>query len=141
MKISVLCTSQGLVPIDDESYEEKKKLKVGATYECEIKVKRNYKFHKKYFALINCSWEYLPESQTKGFGTKEIFRKWVEIQAGHCEILKTRKETYKLPKSVSFDAMDEAAFSDLYERVKDIIWNLINRYVSEDEFERNLANF
>lgn len=141
MKIRVLCTAQGLVPIDDDSYDEKRKLKIGTVYECEIKVKRNLRFHRKYFALINCSWEFLPESQTKGFRTKEIYRKWVEIQAGHCDIIQTTKETYKLPKSISFDSLDEASFNTLYERVKDIIWGLLCHYVSQEEFERVLSTF
>lgn len=141
MKLLLYNTASGLKPMYDEDFDEKKKLKLGCVYECEIKLKRNVRFLRKYFSLIRCAWEYLPESQTAGFGTVELFRKWVEIQAGNCDILQTKTETYKLPRSISFEKMDEAEFSDLYERVKDVIWKLIGRYVSEEEFERNLSNY
>lgn len=142
MKFNVLCTANGLVPVGDDSYDSKKRLKVGTVYQAEIRLKRNYEFHKKYFALINCAWEYLPENQTNGFRTVDIFRKWVEIQAGHCDILEFKNgDVMRLPKSISFDSIDNAEFSDLYERVKDVIWGLISRYVDLDEFERNLVNF
>ena len=61
MKLQLKNTMSGLVPINDASYDEKKKLKIGQVYEVTIKLVRNYDFHKKYFALINCAWEYLPE--------------------------------------------------------------------------------
>lgn len=142
MRLNLLNTAHGLVPIDEDSFDEKKKLKIGQVYQAELKVKRNYLFLKKYFALINCAWEYLPESQTKGFKTKEIFRKWCEIQAGHCDILQFKNgDVMRLPKSIAFDSLDEAAFMDVYDSVKDVIFGLIGRYVSEEEFEKNLLNF
>ena len=57
----------GLVPINDASYDEKKKLKIGQVYEVTIKLVRNYDFHKKYFALINCAWEFMTEKQQAFF--------------------------------------------------------------------------
>lgn len=142
MQINLLCTTAGLVPIDEESYDEKRKLKIGQVYQAEIKVKRNYQFLKKYFALINCAWEYLPEKQVDGFKTKEIFRKWCEIQSGYCEILQFKNgDVMRLPKSIAYDTIDEAKFSEVYDGVREVIFGLIGRYVSEEEFERNLINF
>ena len=34
-----------------------KKIKVGEEYQCDIKQPRNYKFHRKFFALINMVYE------------------------------------------------------------------------------------
>lgn len=142
MKLYLLATSKGLVPMTDEDYDEKKKLKIGKVYRAEINIPRNYEFLKKYHALINCAWEYLPESQTKGFKTKQIFRKWCEIQAGHCDILQFKDGSFmRIPKSIAFDSIDEAEFSSVYDSVKDVIFDLIGRYVSEEEFEKNLLSF
>ena len=47
----------------------------------------------------------------------------------------------EIPKSISFDNMDDAEFHDLYERVKDVIYNILGDYVSREEFEMNLINF
>ncbi|MFA6726929.1 MAG: DUF1367 family protein [Prevotella sp.] len=143
MKINLLNTISGLKPCYDDDYEEKKKLKIGETYTAEIRLERNPRFHRLYFALIACAWEYLPEKQTEGFRTKENFRKYVEVAAGHCEPYYSPKlkEWVEIPKSISFDSMDETEFKDLYERVKTVIFSIIGRFVSEDEFDNVLSNF
>lgn len=144
MKINLYNTPSGLRPLYDEDFDEKKKLKVGETYVAEIKLHRNSSFHRKYFALINLAWEYLPEKQTEGFrGNKELFRKYCEVAAGFCEPFYSpaRKEWVEVPKSISFSSMDEAEFIDLYERVKDVIFGIIGRFVTEEEFVNTLASF
>lgn len=143
MKLHLLNTASGLKPMCDDDYDEKKKLKLGEEYIAEIKLARNPAFHRKYFALIATAWEYLPERQTSGFRTKENFRKYVEVAAGHCEPFysPSRKEWVEVPKSVSFESMSEDEFQDLYERVKAVIFTIIGRYVSEEEFTNNLINF
>lgn len=143
MKLMVLNTPRGLVPIGDDDYEEKKKLKLGETYAVEIKLVRNVDFHRKYFALIAYSWEFLTEQEQVTFRSKENFRKYLEISAGHCDIFYHPKlqDFVEMPKSIAFDKMDNAAFSDLYERVKDVIFSLIGERVSRSEFERLLMDF
>ena len=61
MKINLLNTAHGLVPMYDEDFNEKKKLAVGQVYVAEIRVPRNYQFLKKAFALMNTAWALLPE--------------------------------------------------------------------------------
>ena len=73
MKLMVINTPRGFVPYGDDDYEEKQKLKLGETYSVEIKVVRNLDFHRKYFALISYAWEFLTESETETFKTKENF--------------------------------------------------------------------
>ena len=67
MDIYLKNTSSGLIPMIDDDYESKQKLKIGEVYKCTIKKARNYELLKKYFALINCSWEYLREPQQQFF--------------------------------------------------------------------------
>ena len=144
MKLNLLNTAHGLVPLYDDDFDEKKKLKIGEVYQAEIRQPRNIQFHKLYFALINCTWEYLNEKQVEFFhGSKEVFRKSLEVAAGHCDkVFSFRlKEWVDVPKSVSFSSMDEHEFRDLYQRVKDVIFSTILRGISESEFERNLINF
>lgn len=143
MKMFVINTPRGLVPYGDDDFEEKQKLKLGETYSVEIKIPRNIQFHRKYFALISYAWEFLNESETTAFKTKEGFRKSVEIAAGHYEPqYNILTESYDhVPKSISFSKMDEAAFSDLYRRVKDVIFSIIGDRVTRDEFERLLIDF
>lgn len=144
MEIYLLNTADGLKPCSDEDYGKKLRLKTGRIYKARITLARNYEFHKKYFALIHCAWEYQDERTVAHFHhSVDCFRKTVEIAAGHCEPVYNiaRREWTEMPKSVAFDKMDEAAFQDLYERVKDVLFGVFLRGVSEEEFTRNLQNF
>lgn len=143
MKLLVVSTPRGLVPLGDDDYEEKKKLKLGQTYSVEVKVARNVDFHRKYFALISYAWEFLNEQETERFRTKENFRKYVEVAAGHCDVIfhPRLQEYVEIPKSISFGKMDNTEFSDLYQRVKDVIFSIIGNRVSQDQFERLLLDF
>ena len=143
MKLLVINTPRGLVPLGDDDYDEKKKLKLGQTYSVEVKVARNVDFHRKYFALISYAWEFLNEQETERFRTKENFRKYVEVAAGHCDVIfhPRLQEYVEIPKSISFGKMDNAEFSDLYKRVKDVIFSIIGNRVTQDQFERLLLDF
>ena len=143
MKLLVVNTPRGLVPLGDDDYEEKKKLKLGQTYSVEVKVVRNVDFHRKYFALIAYAWEFLNEQETERFKDKENFRKYIEIAAGHCEVIfhPRLQEFVEIPKSIAFAKMDNTAFSDLYGRVKDVIFSIIGDRVTQEEFERLLIDF
>lgn len=144
MKINLVVTSSGFVPCTDEDYEKKKTLKRGTVVECTIKEHRNYKFHKLYFSLINLAWEYLSEQQMEFFhDSAEAFRKCVEVAAGHFELVYSvvRKEWVETPKSIAFDKLNESDFSKLYERVKDVIFNMFIPDISKVDFEEQIKYF
>lgn len=143
MKLNLLNTHHGLVPITDEDYDEKKRLKLGTIYSAEIKVPRNYKFHKKFFALLNTAWVYLPERTQNGFRSVDGFRQYLTVAAGHYDTFfsPSRKEFVEIPKSISFGSMSEEEFEELYEKVYQVIFSIIGKYVNEEEFKTNLANF
>lgn len=143
MRLMVINTPRGFVPYGNEDYEEKKKLKDGTAYSVEIKVARNLDFHRKYFAMISYAWDFLNEAETATFRTKENFRKYLEISAGHCEVIyhPRLQEFVEIPMSISFAKMDNAEFDDLYRRVRDVVFSLIGGRVTESEFERLVLDF
>lgn len=143
MKLNLQNTARGLIPMYDDDYDEKKRLKIGEVYRVEIKLYRNYQFHRKYFALLNCAWEYLTEKQQQFIKSKDGFRKTLQIEAGWYNPTYSikRKEFIEESKSIAFDEMDEAEFETLYNAVKDVLFATFLRDISEDEFMRNLANF
>ncbi len=143
MKLFVKNTIKGLVPCDDNDYEAKQKLKIGEVYQVTISRPRNYEFHKKYFALINCAWEYLNENQVQFFKNINNFRKTMELAAGHSEMVYSinRKEFIEQVLSIAFDKMDNDQFQDLYNRVFDVILKYPLKNISQEEFEKNLINF
>ena len=144
MELLLLNTDGGLKPCYDEDYDNKKKLKLGQIYKAKITLARNIDFHRKYFALINCAWAYQNEKTTAYFKNDiNSFRKTIEVAAGHCDTLFNLrlKEWVDVPKSIAFDNMDELEFRELYDRVKDIIFSMFIKNVSEEEFMNNLINF
>lgn len=144
MKLTLLNTAEGLKPCYDNDYDQKKKLRIGHIYTAEIKKARNIQFHRKYFALINCAWEYQNEKVEEHFkGSKNSFRKTVEIAAGYYDPIYSieRKEWIESPKSIAFDKMDEAEFAELYDRVRDVLLKVFLKHISEEEFINNLSNF
>ena len=144
MELYLLNTTSGLKPCYDEDYEEKKKLKIGETYKAKITLARNLKFHKKFFAFINCAWEYQNEKVVEFFHhNKDAFRKTVVIAAGWYEPVYSidKKEWTQNYKSIAFDKMDEAEFMDLYDNVKRVLFQTFLRHIDEEEFVKNLINF
>lgn len=144
MRLTLLNTPLGLKPCYPEDYDEAKKLKPGVVYEADVKVPRNYQFHKLFFALINTGYAYIPgEVQDAYFKGIDGFRKSVLIAAGYTRQFWSVKHQSFLEEaeSISFSSMDDARFRDCYERCKDVIFSLISKYVTIEDFERNLANF
>jgi hypothetical protein len=144
MKINLVVTSEGFRCAQDEDFEKKRTLKRGTVVECVIKEYRNFKFHKLYFSLINLSWEYLTEQQRAFFKENvDAYRKTVEVAAGHYEPVYSvaRQSWLEVPKSIAFDKLDEASFHDLYERVKNVIFQTFIPNANKEQFEYEIRNF
>lgn len=145
MRLLVQNTALGLVPLYDDGFDEKRKLKVGQVYQAEIKVVRNINFHRKMWAMLNTAWALLPERTQNGFRSFEGFRAYLLVAAGFYETYYSPrlKEFVEIPRSMSFASMDDAEFSDCYDRVKDVIWGILSSRVSitKEMFETYLQNF
>ena len=143
MKLHLLNTIDGLRPCTDFDYDNKKRLKIGSVYEVEIREERNYQFLRKYFALIRCAYAFLTPSQQEFIKSEKGFRKTVQIAAGYCDVYYSikRREWVEESKSIAFDKMDEAEFSQLYEAVKLVLFSTFLKDVDEATFLRELVNF
>lgn len=144
MELYLTNTVGGLIPMYDADFDEKRRLKIGQVYKADVKLARNLQFHRKYFALVNCAWEYLDEATRAFYGeSKDGFRKTLEIAAGWYEPVYDlrRKEFVHAPKSISFSTMRPEQFDVLYSRVKDVLFASFLRGVNAEEFEKNLMNF
>ena len=116
MKITVRNTINGLVPLYSSDLDEKRKLKIGETYQVEVKRPRNYQFHKKFFALLNIGWE-----NTDVEMPFDTYRRLVTMRAGFYKVYHTPKGELYEPESIAFSNMDNDTFSEVYERVLSII--------------------
>lgn len=101
----------------NSDYDKAKKLKAGDFLECEIKKKRNYKFHKKYFALINLVFD----NQEK-YDNIDHLRNDLTKVSGFYTIRKDLEGNEVLEvDSISFSNMDELKFNELYSKTLDSI--------------------
>lgn len=144
MKINLVVTDGGFRCASDEDYEKKRTLRKGTVVQCTIREFRNYKFLRKYFSLINCAWEFLTEPQRAFFKENvDTFRKTVEISAGHYEpVYSVARQTWlETSKSIAFDKLTESEFEQLYNRVKDVLFQTFIPETSKQEFEYYLKDF
>lgn len=101
-------------------------------YAVDLRRPRNYKFLKKYFALLNAAyslWD-TPEGVER---SRDSFREEVIIKAGYFEHVFSIDGTFKLKaKSISFAKMEEPEFEQLYSKTIDVIlWHVLPTYDRE----------
>ena len=122
------------MPLYDSDYEEKRKLKIGEVYQCDVKKPRNYEFLKKFFALIRLGAENTPLNMPQ-----EPYRAYVTMKAGYAEVFDTPGGKMALPKSISFAKMDDNEFAGLYQDVIQVIITDIG--ADQQMIEENLINY
>ena len=144
MDIHCLVTPHGLVPLYDDDYEQKRRLKLGDTVRVHVTRPRNLKFHRKFFEMINTAWEYQSEV-TRAFFHDSIdgFRATLTIAAGFYDTVYnvTRGEWIQIPRSISFDKMDETEFSQVYNAVLNVICSNFLDEATKEEFNNILRTF
>lgn len=118
---------QGLVPATADAAEMLAKIGVGKAVNAKVTQPRNGKFHRKFFAMIDVAYSNheWPELETR-FGkvkcSRDLFRQYVTVKAGHYEAALTpHGEVRCVPKSISFGKMDQSEFDQLYSDALDVI--------------------
>ena len=143
MKIRLTKTPVGFIPVDPESGEWANKIKMGQVVHADFKKMRNYKFHRKFFALLNLAYEYWePGEIDRKWGAPEKnfkrFRKEVTKMAGyyHVEYSLLDKKGFRIvADSISFGKMEEKDFEKLYNSVITVIMEKLLPDMSKDEIE------
>jgi hypothetical protein len=101
----------------NSDYDKAKKMKAGVFFECDVKKKRNYMFHKKYFALINMVFE-----NQEHFNNIDDLRDEITIESGFFKKYENLQgDIIKKPLSINFSNMDELKFNELYSATIDTI--------------------
>ena len=128
-------TFSGFEPIDEDGNKILKRFKFGEIAELESKIKRNIKFHRKLFAIINLTFP--NQDITKN---ENDFREAGTIASGYFHYQKQVDGTeIKRSDSISFANMDDITFESLYNKVFDVCLGILG-CVSED-LERELLHF
>lgn len=120
-KLYLKCTLTGFIPADEASAEIKRKYKVGEVYRGEIVKPRSYKHHKLCFALLGLTFD-----NQERYTNFDKFRKAVALEAGHTEELISIDGVLTiLPRSLSYDELDEIEFSEVMPRLMTVCANIL----------------
>jgi len=135
-------TGVTIVPEDKESADFIDKLKINEVITAEFKKPRNYKFHKKYFALLNFAYEnWEPEALQDAKWDNVIpeksfnrFRKDLIILSGHYDAVYRVDGSVRIEaKSIAFNKMNEETFAELYDATINVILKkILTNYSRED---------
>ena len=111
-------TGSSLKPMYNSDHDtfKKAKLKIGEVYELEFKRPRNYKYHKKYFALLNLVYD-----NQEFFTDFESFREYIVTKSGYYIKTLTPKGVFYKAKSISFASMDGSEFESLFDKTLDVV--------------------
>lgn len=143
--MEMLCrvTETGLVPMYGTDLAEKKKLKVGSDVVCSIKRARNYRFHKKFFALLNLCLENMPEERAFAWNiwSVEDLKFAVKLDLGYAKVDSLCGRTVVREKSIAFDKMDESEFERFYKDAVNVICKKYLRGVDSGCLEEEIINF
>ena len=111
-------TLNGWAPADDAAREVARKFTVGQTYRAEIVRPRDLRTLKLWWVLCQ-----MIADNTDTFKSKEQVSDYLKIRAGHATVIvaKSTGEMYSVPDSISFDAMDQTEFQELWKRAIDVV--------------------
>ena len=122
-----------------DSGDDDSDIKQGEIVSAEIKRPRNYRFHKKYFALLNYAFgvwepgclEYKGKPVGKSF---DRFREDITILAGYYTLTENIKgEVRAEADSISFGKMEDDEFASLYSKTIDVLLkHIFKNYTRED---------
>lgn len=108
-------TLTGFMPADEASLELSRKFKQGEVYRADVVKPRNYNHHKLCFALLNLTYENLPEKYAQSYASFDQFRYAVAEAAGHVEsYVSIEGEIKTTPRSISYDSIpDDVEFGQI----------------------------
>ena len=98
------------IPESDQDKEVCKRFKAGDVMKAKVSKPRNPKFHRKFFALLNITFE--NQAKHQNF---DHFRKYVICCTGRYDEVPSKKGIMIFPHSISFASMSELEFTELYE--------------------------
>lgn len=132
----------GFIAQSQSDFEALAKYKNGESYEVKIKKPRNLQFHKKFFALLNCTIYHMPESMERYFPNIYCLLDWLKLEAGIRETRYNPDGTiFFVPGSISFASMNEETFADFYNKCTTLILGHILSGIDQRTLEDEIIHF
>jgi hypothetical protein len=134
-------TLMGFLPADEASLELCRKFKQGEVYRADVVKPRSYQHHKLCFALLNLTYENLPERFARSYASFDQFRYAVAEEAGHVEsYVSLDGEIKTIPQSISYDAIpDDVEFGKVMAAMMTVCARILQ--VSAPDLEMEVAKY
>lgn len=135
MEITLIKTLSGFKPCYDSDSEKAKKIPLNEPFVITYTKKRNIKFHRKFFALINMVYQ-----NQERYNSIDHLRKDLTIASGFYETrYGLHGEEITEAKSISFANMSEEEFSELYSAFVDTVVKYFE--FSKTDIAENIEQF
>lgn len=125
-------TLAGFIPADQEAADAMKGYKLGEVFRGKIVKPREHKNNRRWWKLCE-----LIRDNTEGYASKEQVSDHIKILCGHTTTVhsKTTGEMYHLPNSISFSALDEIEFNEVWKRAIRAVDEHIIPGIGEDQIK------
>jgi len=143
-ELTFVRTDLGIYPAGRETEEYVSKMKYGEQISADFHKRRNVKFHRKFFAMLNVAFDmWQPGDLTTKYGVVEKnfnqFRSDLIILSGYySQVFRTDGSVKIKAKSISFSSMDEDEFEKVYSQVLDVVLQKICPTVPKEELEHSI---
>lgn len=144
MDIYCRVTPYGLVSLYDSDHDLKQRLRVGTTVRCRISLPRNYRFHKKFFALVRLTFDNLPLPILERWNIRtedDMLRRFKRDLGYFTAIVNDRGEREIEYKSISFAAMDEEEFERFYADCVNLVLDKYIPGIDRDDLIEEVEHF
>jgi len=127
--------SDGLVPVDEDTSDYLAKIERGEHVVLKASSVRNVGNHRRYFKFIALTFDIQDH-----FDDREIWRKYVQIMAGHCDFVTSPKngQIMPIPKSIAWADLDEEDFKQLFNRAVNAFLDRFGKGLTKDDFMKAL---
>ncbi len=135
-------SDNSFLPAFPNDLEKLKRIKIGEAIEVSFSKPRNYKNHRRFFAMLNMAIQNMPDSIPDRYQNIEYFRYELLIGIGHCEFRESMGgSTYPVAKSMSFSSMGEDEFNDMFALCSNYILKWFLPGLDHATFNENLSLF
>lgn len=134
----------GLVPLHESDHDLMSRLRTGATVRCRVTLPRNYRFHKKFFALVRLTLDNLPLPLCQRWGIRsegDMLRRFKRDLGLFTSWTNERGEREIEYRSISFAAMDEQEFERFYDDCVSLVLRTYIPGVLRADLEEEVGRF
>jgi hypothetical protein len=111
MKIYLTRQGDTFKPLSENDFDNLKRIKEGAIIYVDYKKPRNPLFHNKFMSMIRVVY-----NNQERYPTFEGVLNVFKVELGHCDTFEYDSHEVKIPRSISFAAMDELEFNKFYDQ-------------------------